>query len=86
MGERRVLLPGEKTPESKVTAATLASYLLGVGGLVVVEAAANVNVLPFLPDWLQVLVAPLIPAVAAAVAGWLAPHTDRVTGETPHTH
>lgn len=82
----KTMLPGEKAPETKVTAATIASYLLGVAGLTIMEVSSTaVDVLPLLPDWLQVLVAPLVPAAAAAVAGYFAPHTPRVT-DKPHVH
>lgn len=73
-----------KRTETKVKASTAATYLVGVVALAIITAVQNhMELLGGLPDWAQVLVAPLIPAAAAAVAGWSAKHTPRPTAPAP---
>lgn len=63
--------------ERKVKAATWASYLGLVGLLAVLNAVADTNLVTGLPDWLEVFIAPLIPAGITFVAGYQAKHDPR---------
>jgi hypothetical protein len=66
--------------EWKVKAATLATYVSGVVGLAIVNAATDDNnklLTDALPDWLEPFVLPVVPAVAAFIAGYSARHQWR---------
>jgi hypothetical protein len=64
--------------ETKVKAASAFTYLVGVAGLSVVNAVQDQPVIiGGLPDWLEPFVLAVLPAAAAAIAGWKAPHTPR---------
>lgn len=64
----------------KVTMATAGAYLAGVVGLSLVNAFTdddNQLLLAALPDAVEPFVLPLVPAVVALVAGYLAKHQWR---------
>lgn len=63
--------------ETKVKAATFAAYFGLVALLAVLNAVADTNLVSALPDYLEVFVAPMVPAALTLVAGWLAKHTPR---------
>lgn len=64
--------------ETKVKAATLATYLVSVAGLAIVNTVAgDASLLGPLPDLLEALIVPLLPAAAAFLAGYQARHTPR---------
>lgn len=86
MTTRQKALPvNTAIPETKVTVASVATYLVSVGVLAIANAAGQIDVAAFLPSgWAQVLLVPLVPGIIAAVAGWAAPHTRRV-GRGPLT-
>ena len=65
--------------ERKVKFASAAAYLAGVAGVAVLQAlAGDTQLLTGLPDAVEVLVVPLLPAAAAFAAGWRARHTPRL--------
>jgi uncharacterized membrane protein (Fun14 family) len=64
--------------EAKVTAATIAAYLISVAGLAVVNVVeSDASLLGPLPDVLEPFVVALAPALAAFLAGYKARHTPR---------
>ncbi|MET9818357.1 holin [Streptomyces sp. NPDC006355] len=64
--------------ETKVKASSALTYLAGVAGLSVVNAVQGEPVLiSGLADWLEPFVLAALPAAAAAIGGWIAPHTPR---------
>ena len=63
--------------ESKVKSAAAWSYLAALGGLAVVNGVTDTTLITDLPDAVEVFVAPLVPALAAGIAGFLAKHTPR---------
>jgi len=64
--------------ERKVKASTLGTYLAGVAALAVVNVfVGDASLISGLPDAVEVLVAPVIPALAALIAGYNAKHTPR---------
>lgn len=63
--------------ERKVTAATLGSYAGGVALLALLNAVTTTNLVAGMPDWLETLIAPVVPAAVALVAGFVARHTPR---------
>lgn len=72
--------------EKKVTLASLATYVVGVVGLALVNAAtddSNKLVVGSLPDWIEPFVLPVLPAVAAFVAGYSAKHQYRSANPRP---
>jgi hypothetical protein len=67
------VVPGQ--PTRKVTAASVGTWLGGVALLAILQAVgAHPLVLPGLPDWVDVLVAPLVPAAVAFVSGYVTKH------------
>lgn len=72
---------GEKTKaptELKVKASTLAAYAGSTVALAVLNGvSADASVISGMPDWLEALLLPAVPALAAFVAGWRARHTHR---------
>jgi hypothetical protein len=65
------------TIESKVKAAATWSYLGLVALLAVLNGVSDTNLVTGLPDVVEVLVAPIIPAAIGLVAGYVAKHTPR---------
>lgn len=63
--------------ERKVVASTVGAYLAGLAGLAVLSGVADTNLITVLPDLVEVMVAPLIPAGIAFLAGFIARHTPR---------
>lgn len=66
--------------ETKVTAATVGTYLAGVVVLALVNAFTgeeNALLLASLPDAIEPFVLPVVPAVVSFIAGWAAKHTPR---------
>ena len=69
--------PTSAPVEKKVTAATIGSYLGFAALLAVLNGVADANLVTALPDVVEVLVAPMIPAAITLVAGYVARHTPR---------
>ena len=71
----------EPTPapavEKKVAWAAVWSYLAGLAGLAILNGVADTNLISGLPDTVEVLVAPILPAAIGLVAGYVARHTPR---------
>lgn len=63
--------------ETKVKAGAVASYLGLAALLAVLNGVTDINLVAALPDVIEVLVAPVIPAATGLVAGYLARHTPR---------
>ena len=64
--------------EKKVKASSALAYLASLAGLAVLGAVTDdPSLISSMPDALEPFVLALIPAAAAAVAGWAAPHTPR---------
>lgn len=63
--------------ETKVKAASIASYLGLVALLAVLNGVSDTNLVTGLPDVVEVLVAPMIPAAISLVAGYVAKHSRR---------
>ena len=79
---------GQYPPEPKVVAATAGAYVLTFLTFMVANFAKDVDhalVLGTMPEWLETVLAPLIPAAAAYVNGSLPKHQHRrpaLTGGT----
>lgn len=72
------VLPPAKAPvETKVKAASVATYLGLVALLAVLNAVSDANLIAGLPDVVEVFVAPLVPTAIAFVAGYVAKHSPR---------
>lgn len=64
--------------ETKVKASSAVAYLASLAGLAVLGAVTDdPSLISGMPDALEPFVLALIPAAAAAIAGWAAPHTPR---------
>lgn len=64
--------------EKKVKASAAVSYLASLAGLAVLGGVTNdPSLISGMPDALEPFVLALVPAAAAWVAGWAAPHTPR---------
>lgn len=64
--------------EKKVTASSAVAYLASLAGLAVLGGVTNdPSLVSGMPDALEPFVLALVPAAAAWVAGWAAPHTPR---------
>jgi hypothetical protein len=64
--------------EKKVTASSAVAYLASLAGLAVLGAVSNdPSLIGGMPDALEPFVLALVPAAAAWIAGWAAPHTPR---------
>lgn len=64
--------------EKKVKLATALTYLVGVAGLAIVGAVTDdPSLISSMPDALEPFVLAMLPAAAAAIGGWIAPHTPR---------
>lgn len=63
--------------ETKVKAASLATYFGLVALLAVLNAVSDANLVTALPDVVEVFVAPLLPTLITFVSGYQAKHTPR---------
>lgn len=64
--------------EPKVKAATAGAYLGLLAVLTVLQTVSgNLDLISFLPDWLETFLIPLIPGLVAYVAGYVAKHAPR---------
>lgn len=63
--------------ETKVKAAVAWSYLAALAGLAVVNGVTDTTLITDLPDTIELFVAPLVPAAAAGLAGFIAKHSRR---------
>ncbi|NEC45772.1 holin [Streptomyces sp. SID8016] len=64
--------------EKKVKASSVVAYLASLAGLAVLGAVTDdPSLISGMPDALEPVVLALVPAAAAAIAGWAAPHTPR---------
>lgn len=64
--------------ESKVKVSSALTYLLSLAGLAILGAVTDdPSLISGMPDALEPFVLALVPAAAAAVGGWGAPHTPR---------
>jgi hypothetical protein len=69
---------GKPSVERKVTAATAGSYLGLLALLTVLQTVnADLDLIAFLPDWLESLSIPLLPGLITYVSGYKAKHTAR---------
>jgi hypothetical protein len=69
---------GKPKVERKVTAATAGSYLGLLAILTVLQTVnADLDLIAFLPDWLESLAIPLLPGLITYVSGYKARHTAR---------
>lgn len=70
--------PSRGPVEKKVTWASLGTYLGAVAGLAILNAvSADATLISGLPDWLETLLLPLVPAGIAFFSGYQAKHTPR---------
>ncbi|MFI9553737.1 hypothetical protein [Nonomuraea endophytica] len=68
----------KKPIERKVTAATAGSYLGLVAVLSVLQTVnTDLDLIAFLPDWLESLTIPLLPGLITWVSGYKTKHTPR---------
>lgn len=74
---RFVVATSPGTPERKTTVGSVVAYLSGVAGLAVLNVVADTNLVSVLPDAVEVLVAPGIPAFIAFLAAYASKHTKR---------
>ena len=65
--------------EKKVQWSTAVSAVVGVLLTVLNGAVGNSQLMGTLPAWLQTLLTLFVPPLATFAAGYLAPHTSRVT-------
>ncbi|MFJ4916045.1 holin [Streptomyces sp. NPDC088726] len=63
--------------ESKVTAATVMTFVVGLAAAVLNAVQADSSLLGPLPAWLQAPLLSLVPAGLAFLAGYRARHTPR---------
>ncbi|WP_066360225.1 hypothetical protein [Herbidospora mongoliensis] len=64
--------------EPKVKAATVGSYLGLLAILAPLQAVnADLDLIAFLPDWLETLAVPLLPGLVTYVSGYVARHAPR---------
>lgn len=64
--------------EKKVTAATAASFAVGIIVAVLNAVTADTSLLGPLPGWAQALVLAVAPAALTFLSGWKAAHTPRL--------
>ncbi|WP_326739156.1 holin [Streptomyces sp. NBC_01022] len=67
--------------ETKVTAATVMTFAVGIAAAVLNAVQADSSLLGSLPAWLQAPVLALVPAGLAFLAGYRARHTPRDTAD-----
>lgn len=65
--------------ETKVKAATAASFAASLVLMVLNAVVADSSLLKPLPAWLQAVVIALAPTLATFISAWQAPHTARVS-------
>lgn len=72
-------MPASKGPvEKKVTWSALGAYVAGVVVLAVLQlVGADPTLISGMPDWLEAVLVPMIPAVVSFVGGYVARHTPR---------
>lgn len=64
--------------ETKVKAGSALAYLASLAGLAILGGVSNdPSLVGGMPDALEPFVLSLLPAAAAWIAGWAAPHTPR---------
>lgn len=63
--------------ERKVTWSAVWTYLASLAGLAVLNGVSDTNLIAGLPDVVEVLVAPILPAAIGLVAGYVTSHTPR---------
>ncbi|NWF31283.1 holin [Streptomyces sp. PKU-EA00015] len=63
--------------ETKVKAASAATFLVGIAIAVLNAVAADSSLLGPLPAWLQAITLPLVPTALTWLAGYQARHTPR---------
>lgn len=68
--------------ETKVTAATVASFAAGIAAAVLNAAVADTALLGAAPAWLQFLAVTVVPPAATFLAGYAAPPTPRPGAST----
>jgi hypothetical protein len=69
---------GKPPVERKVTASAAGSYLGLVAILAVLQAVnADLDLIAWLPDWLESLAVPLLPGLITWVSGYRTAHTAR---------
>ncbi|MEU8319623.1 hypothetical protein AB0C33_14720 [Nonomuraea sp. NPDC048881] len=67
-----------KPVERKVTAATAGSYLGILAVLTVLQTVnADLDLIAWLPDWLESLAVPLLPGLITYASGYVTRHTAR---------
>lgn len=65
--------------EAKVKASTAVATVVGVLVTLLNTAVGNSQLMGSMPSWLQSLLTLVVPPLATFLAGWVAPHTPRVT-------
>jgi hypothetical protein len=69
---------GRPPVEGKVKASTAGAYLGLLALLTVLQTVnTNLDLIAFLPDWLETLTIPLLPGLATYTGGYLAKHAPR---------
>lgn len=68
---------GEYPIEPKVKIATYATYFGGLVGLTALNGFSDANLLGALPDWLAVILTPVVPALITGLAAYNAKHQIR---------
>jgi hypothetical protein len=72
------ITPSRPKVEAKVKASTAAAYLGLLAVLAPLQAVqANLDLIEFLPDWLETLAVPLLPGLITYVAGYATRHEPR---------
>lgn len=74
--------------EKKVTWATLAALVAGIGAAILNGVVADNSMMGSLPAWLQALILLAAPTILVFLSGYEAPHTDRpdlVPAQLPST-
>jgi hypothetical protein len=66
-----------KPIETKVKAATSATFVVSLVIAVLNGVVADDSLLQPLPAWLQAIVIPIVPAAITFLSGWQASHTPR---------
>lgn len=67
--------------ETKVKAATAATFVVSIVLVVLNSVVADSTLLKPLPSWAQALSIAIAPAAVTFLSGWLAKHTPRTTPE-----
>lgn len=71
--------PAPKKPiEKKVTWSAAGAYLAGLVGLAVLQlVGADPTLISGMPDWLEAIILPMVPAAISFLTGYNAKHTPR---------